>query len=150
MPDAHLSNIRVFADQVAGTALFSLCLAIIIDKRNKIPVFLHPVYIGFMLIMISTAYGMNVGYPINPARDLGPRLFVYLIDLLGLLDNSNVFSHDSYYFWIPVVAPFFGVLLGSWTYQLAVGFHIKDKKDFHNHKIQLQNGKEEELERLAA
>jgi len=145
MPKDHLTNLGAFVDQVAGTALLSLCLAIIIDKRNKIPDFLHPLYLGFMLIMVGTAYGMNLGYPINPARDLGPRLFAYLIGY-----SSEVFTYHDYYFWIPVVAPFFGALLGSWTYQLAVGFHIKDKKEVHNHKIQLQNGKEEELERLAA
>lgn len=40
--------------------------------------------------------------------------------------DSN-FSYHNYYFWIPVVAPFFGTVFAAWSYYLFVGFHIVDR-----------------------
>ncbi|VDL73793.1 unnamed protein product [Nippostrongylus brasiliensis] len=122
-PAAHLSNITCFFDQVAGTGLLLFFVVVIIDKRNGIPAAAHPWLFGFVLIMIGTCMGMNLGYPINPARDLGPRLFAFFIY------GSEVFWYHNYYFWIPIFAPFFGGALAAWTYQLFIGAHIPDPKE---------------------
>ncbi|CAJ0932211.1 unnamed protein product, partial [Mesorhabditis belari] len=119
-PGTHVSNLTAFFDQVAGTGLLCLFLCVIVDKRNKIPDMLHPICFGLLLIMIGCSMGMNLGYPINPARDLGPRLFAYFIY------GKEVFTYHNNYFWIPVVAPFFGAVLGGWSYHLFVGIHIED------------------------
>uniref|UniRef100_A0A7E4VK95 Aquaporin-9 n=1 Tax=Panagrellus redivivus TaxID=6233 RepID=A0A7E4VK95_PANRE len=120
-PGAHLSNCGAFIDQVAGTAVLTTCVAGIIDKRNGVPGWVHPILFGVTLITIGNSFGMNLGYPINPARDLGPRIFAYLIGYGG-----EVFSFHNYYFWIPVIAPLIGGLIGAWTYILLVGSHIPD------------------------
>ena len=53
-----------------------LALMSFTDRRNaNIPVFLVPVVAVMTVLVIGTAYGLNCGYAINPARDLGPRLF---------------------------------------------------------------------------
>ena len=36
---------------------------------------LAPFCIGLIVAVIGMAFGMNCGYAINPARDLGPRIF---------------------------------------------------------------------------
>lgn len=59
--------------------MLGLCVAIVIDSRNRIPHYVAPMYFGCAVMMIGTAFGLNVGYPINPARDFGPRLFTFLI-----------------------------------------------------------------------
>ena len=67
-PADHVSNCTAFFDQVAGTGLLVLFVCAIIDKRNKIPGAAHPLLFGLVVVMIGTALGMNLGYPINPAR----------------------------------------------------------------------------------
>ena len=36
---------------------------------------MRPVLVGALVVAIGVAFGFNAGYAINPARDLGPRLF---------------------------------------------------------------------------
>jgi glycerol uptake facilitator-like aquaporin len=53
-----------------------LALMSFTDRRNaNIPLFLVPVIAGMTVLGIGTSYALNCGYAINPARDLGPRLF---------------------------------------------------------------------------
>uniref|UniRef100_A0A915BDJ8 Aquaporin n=1 Tax=Parascaris univalens TaxID=6257 RepID=A0A915BDJ8_PARUN len=122
MPPEHVSNVIAFYDQFVGTGFLALFVAVIVDKRNEIPVGIHPLLVGFVIAMIGMAFGMNVGYPINPARDFAPRVFAALIGY-----GTEMFTYHNYYFWIPVVAPFFGTVFAAWSYYLFVGFHIVDR-----------------------
>ncbi|EYC07945.1 hypothetical protein Y032_0068g217 [Ancylostoma ceylanicum] len=122
-PALHVSNTTAFFDQVAGTALLMFFVCVIIDKRIAIPGWVHPFLFGFVVIMIGTSVGMNVGYPINPARDLGPRIFMLFIGY-----GSQAFTYHDYYFWIPIIAPLVGAVLAAWTYHLFIGCHIPDPK----------------------
>jgi len=59
-----------------GTALLVSCIFAIIDKNNNSPdQGVAPVMIGLVVFVIGATFGFNCGYAINPARDLGPRLF---------------------------------------------------------------------------
>ena len=72
----HLSNGGGFGDQVVGTALLLICVCAINDVRNmKISSQMAPLYVGFTVLNIGVCFGFNCGYAINPARDLGPRIF---------------------------------------------------------------------------
>lgn len=65
--------------QIVGTGIFCGSIATIVDSRNKIPGPMQPLLIGFVVMMIGASYGMNAGGTINPARDLGPRIFTLCI-----------------------------------------------------------------------
>nr|CAD2185210.1 unnamed protein product [Meloidogyne enterolobii] len=82
-----------FIDQVVGTGLLLLFVCAIIDQRNKIPGYLHPLCFGLTVFLLTSSFGMNLGTPINPARDFGPRLFM-LFGGYGL----EAFSWRNYYF----------------------------------------------------
>lgn len=65
--------------KVLGTSVLIVGLLAILDKRNKpVPAGLEPVVVGMLVLGIGLSLGANCGYPLNPARDLGPRLFTYV------------------------------------------------------------------------
>lgn len=68
-----------FVFQFVGTGFLALFVCMITDKRMEIPSSIHALLIGLLIAMIGMAFGMNVGYPINPARDFAPRVFAAMI-----------------------------------------------------------------------
>jgi len=106
-------------DQIAGTALLMICVFALSDQRNNAPVaYLTPVLVGGVVLVIGIAFGFNCGYAINPARDLGPRLFTCLAGWGG-----EVFRAGNYWWWVPVVGPLVGGVLGGWIYDLLITRH---------------------------
>ena len=104
-----------FLDQVIGTALLLLLIFAIGDERNMQPGNLAPLLIGLVVVAIGMSFGGIHGYAINPARDFGPRLFTVAAGFKnnGLTDGSHIF-------WIPIVAPIVGGLIGGGVWDLAV------------------------------
>lgn len=53
-----------------------LMVLAITDERNmQVPKGLVPIAIGLTIVVILTAFETNCGAALNPARDLGPRIF---------------------------------------------------------------------------
>ena len=105
-----------FLDQVIGTALLLLLVLAITDEFNIPPgANLAPAMIGLVVVAIGMSFGGMHGYPINPARDFGPRLFTAVAGFKnnGLTDGARVW-------WIPVVAPLLGALVGAAIYDFGV------------------------------
>jgi MIP family channel proteins len=108
-----------FVDQVVGTALLVAVIFALTDKRNAPPAAGQgPVLVGLLVVAIGAAFGFNSGYAINPARDFGPRLFTAIAGWGG-----DVFRAGNSWWWVPVVAPPIGAVLGGWVYDLCVGRH---------------------------
>lgn len=62
--------------KVIGTGALILCILAITDQKNiGAPKGIEPMCIGLAIMAIAVSMGLNCGYPINPARDLSPRLF---------------------------------------------------------------------------
>jgi len=105
-----------FLDQVIGTGLLLLLIFAITDELNMPPgANLTPLMIGLVVVAIGMSFGGIHGYAINPARDLGPRLFTVVAGFRnnGLTDGSRVW-------WIPVVAPLVGGLAGAAIYDFGI------------------------------
>ncbi|HZR21960.1 MAG TPA: MIP family channel protein [Vicinamibacterales bacterium] len=106
-----------FIDQVVGTALLVGVILGITDSRNSpAPAGLAPVVVGLLVVLIGATFGFNSGYAINPARDFGPRLFTFVAGWGG-----EVFSAGNTWWWVPIVAPCVGGILGGWAYDACVG-----------------------------
>jgi glycerol uptake facilitator-like aquaporin len=118
-PQPFLSVIGGFVDQLIGTALLMAGILAFTDPRNNAtPAWLTPIIVGGLVVAIGVAFGFNAGYAINPARDLGPRLFTAVAGWGGA-----VFTIGGPWWWVPVVAPIVGALAGAFAYDLLVFRH---------------------------
>jgi MIP family channel proteins len=118
-PQSYLSTAGALIDQIVGTALLLLVIRAIGDTRNNAAGPLGPIVVGFLVMTLGMAFGLNAGYAINPARDLGPRLFTAVAGW-----GFEVFRVNNYYFWIPIVGPLIGGPLGALVYDALIGRHI--------------------------
>lgn len=104
-------------DQVIGTAILVLVIFAVTDLLNTPPgANLAPLIIGFLVVAIGMAWGADAGYAINPARDFGPRL-------ASFLTGYGTAWRDQYgnlYFWVPIVGPLIGGVIGAAVYRLLV------------------------------
>ena len=65
--------------QLIGTAALIVCILAIVDPHNtSVPAGLEAFTVGLVVLVIGLSMGFNSGYAVNPARDLGPRLFTAL------------------------------------------------------------------------
>ena len=65
--------------QVVGTAALLVCVLALGDGKNSpAPPGSEPVLVGAAVLVLGVSMGSNSGYALNPARDLGPRLFTYM------------------------------------------------------------------------
>lgn len=105
-----------FIDHIMATAFLLMAIRAVTDSKNDAPpVVVRPVIICAVIIAISCAYGSMAGCPLNPARDLGPRIFA-TVGTWGF----NPFQEDQSYWWIPIIAPVIGAFLGVAAYDFGI------------------------------
>ena len=107
---------------------FVLCfiIGIISDPKNKIPRAAQPPMFGLMILLMCLGFGLNAGNAMNPARDLGPRLFTLCVGY-----GTEVFSYWNYqWFWIPIICPLIGGTAGGWFYHLVFASNNDEFQDF--------------------
>jgi MIP family channel proteins len=117
-PQPYLSLGGGFVDQVVGSALLMLGIFAISDRRNAGPAAGGPVLVAALVAVIGMSFGTNAGYAINPARDFGPRVFTALAGW-----GSEVFRAGNGWWWVPIVAPCLGALVGGFVYDLFITRH---------------------------
>uniref|UniRef100_A0A3B5B7B2 Aquaporin-10-like n=1 Tax=Stegastes partitus TaxID=144197 RepID=A0A3B5B7B2_9TELE len=137
-PADYLSTWGGVVDQVIGTAALLLCVLALGDQRNtSLPDGLQPVLVGALVMVIGVAMGSNCGYALNPARDFGPRLFTYIAGW-----GADVFSAGGGWWWVPIVAPCVGALLGTLIYELMVEVHHPPIVESQTSSQEAKNGVE--------
>lgn len=116
-PQPWLSTVGGLIDQIVGTAVLIMVIFALGDAKNVAPQSnLGPVVVGFLVMVIGMAYGLNAGYAINPARDFGPRLFTALAGWGG-----EVFNAGNGWWWVPIAGPLIGGPIGGLVYDLCIG-----------------------------
>jgi MIP family channel proteins len=116
-PQAFLSNVPGgLVDQIVGTGLLLLVLFALGDAKNLAPEpKIAPLLVGLLVVLIGMCFGYNAGYAINPARDLGPRLFTAVAGW-----GADVFRAGNGWWWVPIVGPLAGGVLGGYVYDLLI------------------------------
>lgn len=119
-PQDFLSNVPGgLVDQIVGTALLVLLVLALGDQKNFAPdPRLQPILVGAAVVLIGMSLGLNAGYAINPARDFGPRLFTAIAGWGG-----EVFTAGNGWWWVPIVGPLIGGVLGGYVYDFGITRH---------------------------
>jgi aquaporin-9 len=124
-PKPFLSLAGGFVDQVIGTMLLMAGVLAVTDQKNVAPPpWLVGPLVGALVVAIGVAFGFNAGYAINPARDLGPRLFTAVAGW-----GPGVFTAAGGWWWVPVTAPCVGAILGAWLYDTFINRHLVAAED---------------------
>ena len=102
-----MTSVSCFFDEIVGTATLLLVVCAFTDRNNgPPPAGLVPLALFITILGIGASLGMQTGYAINPARDLGPRLFTAMAGY-----GKEVFTYrNQFWLWCPVIAPIVGAL----------------------------------------
>ncbi|MGA2489208.1 MAG: MIP family channel protein [Anaerolineales bacterium] len=107
------SFVTALITEIFGTAV--LLWGVLASGDSKNTGLMHnlgPFLVGGTVLAVGLSLGGPSGYAINPARDLGPRLFGLISGTQGLFSSG--------YWWIPIVGPIIGGIIGVFTYDWFV------------------------------
>ncbi|MGL4913890.1 MAG: MIP/aquaporin family protein [Romboutsia sp.] len=106
---------------VITTVLVTLILAVGDPKNTNAPkANMAPIIIGLTVAMIGGSFGVLTGFAMNPARDLGPKLFTMIAGW------GNYALGEGMYFWVPVVGPIIGGLLAGFIYDRGISKYLDE------------------------
>ncbi|RKP39264.1 aquaporin-like protein [Dimargaris cristalligena] len=114
-PITVVNNGTAFLSEALGTFLLVLVAFGVTDRHNVPPVGWGPLALGLTVTGILMSITFQAGGALNPARDLGPRLY-----LLAAGWGVETFQAHSHYFYVPIVAPCVGAVLGGFVYDLLI------------------------------
>jgi glycerol uptake facilitator protein len=113
-------------DQIIGTAILVFLVFAVTDARNSAPIGnIAPIVVGLIVVAIGMAWGTDAGYAINPARDFGPRLAEFFTGYSGAFKDQ----YGSLYFWVPIVGPLIGALIGGAAYKYLIENYLPAAED---------------------
>jgi MIP family channel proteins len=106
-----ISDYAAWFTEFLGTALLVGGIFLLIDHKSTT---MHlPIYIGLWLSTLVFSLGYTTAFAWNPARDLGPRVFI-------ACTGYKSFSYTDYYFWVPLTADYFGAVFGVVVYEKLI------------------------------
>lgn len=116
-PGAFIVPMHAFTDEIILTALLLFGIFAITEQYNEQAPGANSgaLIIGFLVATIGASAGNLEGWAINPARDLGPRLFCFLTGW-----GPAAFPSPDNYWWVPIVAPLLGGVIGAGAYQILI------------------------------
>ena len=108
---------HAFMDEIVLTAFLIFGIFAITEQFNEMAPGANggALIIGLLVAVIGASMGYLEAWAINPARDLGPRLFCYL---MGWGDSA--LPSPGNYWWVPIAGPLIGCLIGGGAYQLLI------------------------------
>lgn len=116
-PAPYLTHFKAMIVEIVITALLMLVIMAVIDEKNTSAPKggLGALTIGLTVAVIGGTFGGLTGFALNPARDLGPKLFIMLAGW-----GKIGFPAPGAYFWVPIVGPILGALVGGFVYQYFI------------------------------
>ncbi|KAI9467580.1 hypothetical protein LPJ78_004975 [Coemansia sp. RSA 989] len=100
-------------NEISASFIFVIAVFAISDQMSNAKN-IAPLALGLAFTGASLAVSSPLQLALNPARDFGPRVFA------AFAYGWDVFSDHSFYFWVPIVGPFVGAILGAFVYEWLV------------------------------
>ncbi len=110
------NNFNNFISELIGT--FTLVFAVFFLVSGEGLGSLSALPVGLLVLGIGLSLGGTTGYAINPARDLGPRIFHALAPMKNKRDSNWGYA------WIPVIGPIAGAVAAGLLYILVSGYFV--------------------------
>ncbi|KAI9314591.1 aquaporin-like protein [Dichotomocladium elegans] len=114
-PPIYIGTGTAIASEVIGTALLCLLVHATAHPSNQPFNSIQGCIVAAGVMAILTSLGYTSGFALNPARDIGPRIFTALAGW-----GPDVFYAFDYYALIPTLAPFLGAILGGLLYLIFI------------------------------
>ncbi|CCE63506.1 hypothetical protein TPHA_0F00190 [Tetrapisispora phaffii CBS 4417] len=115
-PKEYLSSSRQFVSEFITTAMFIAGIFSLTDPYTCLSSDLFPLMLFILIFVLNAAMSFQTGAAINLARDLGPRLALYAVGF----SREVLWINNHHYFWVPMVAPLIGSLMGGVVYDVCV------------------------------
>lgn len=116
-PGAGVTPAHAFVNEIVLTALLLFGIFAITEQFNEMAPQANfgAVMIGLLVAILGASMGYLESWPMNPARDFGPRLFAYFAGW-----GASALPSPDNYWWIPIAAPLIGGVIGGGAYQLLI------------------------------
>ncbi|KAH7914294.1 major intrinsic protein superfamily membrane channel protein [Hygrophoropsis aurantiaca] len=113
----YMTPVSCFFAEFLGSAMLIITILCVTDKHNgPPPAGLVPLVLFFVILGIGLALGMETGYAVNPARDLGPRILTAMVGY-----GSAVFTfRNQYWLWCSILGPVLGMQIGALVYDSLI------------------------------
>jgi len=113
----YMPSANCFFDEFIGTFILLLLVFAVTDKKNSPPPgWIVPLVVFFTILGIAVAFGMQTGFAINPARDLGPRVMTAMVGY-----GRQVFDYRSqYWIWSPLLGSICGGISAAFIYDVLI------------------------------
>lgn len=108
----YLSQSQALVVELTLTAFLALVIFAVSDPNNSsLPRGnWGPLIIGLTVALLGSSFGTLTGFAMNPARDLGPRLWA------GAMGYGQAAFNSTYYL-VPIIGPSLGALAGGFLYE---------------------------------
>jgi glycerol uptake facilitator protein len=118
------SLFNAFLAEIFGTMMLVLGIIAFGDARNMSKGantgFIAPFVVGMIVVAVGLTLGGPSGYAINPARDLGPRLF-------GALSGTTGLFTGLYWLVAPIIGPLVGGPLAIFLYDFFIAPGLEEE-----------------------
>ena len=114
-PGTGITPTHAFVDEIVLTAILVLGIFAITEPRNSAAPPHGALMVGLLVATIGACAGYLEAWPINPARDFGPRLFCFLNGW-----GAQAFPAPQNYWWYSIAGPLLGGVVGGAFYQVLV------------------------------
>ena len=123
-PNAALNSMEALFVEILITMFLMMVILAVGDAKNsnRPHANLAPVMIGLTIAILGGSFGVLTGFAMNPARDLGPKLFAVIAGWGSDAIGPNM------YFWVPIVGPIIGAVIAGFVFDKGVKKYMDEEE----------------------